>query len=462
MQKTSSFLRKNLFSRSAIAIGIAVGLIITSAGLGLIIPSTFAPLLVAGGIVAILLLILWFKKPIIAFYTAIWLVLLPLGLIPAKIQSPLNRFTAVAAVITWSLMVIGLRQRILLTPAVISMSIFLLWGLVTIGWSADASVTVYNLQIYALRWILFLVLGANLLNEYNHQRSFMRVIALNAWILIGVFLYTLITSGYNPGTRLKIAGMNENETAILAIILMPAILWENLSQPRKGFFSKHAAPIVYILLTSLLTVMSGSRGSILSLGVVMMGFLFLRETRLYPFLGIGLTLLILLIYPQIFSTLIYRLTVEGSQSLLGGREDIWKAAMKMIADHPWFGIGLGNAPTEIIRYLRFFTPVYSNYVALHNPLLTIWAETGLIGLLLYSGVLVSSFFVFLSHLYQVFKLRQSSAVTGYCIIGIAVAAYLVSWIKGGGTESAFTFFLALLLLNLPISSPRIADIRSAA
>jgi len=457
MEKSRPSFWNHLLSRPVIAIGVAIGLIITSAGLGLIIPNTFAPLLVAGGVAGSLVFILWLKKPITAFYTAVWLVFLPLGLIPTEIHSFLNRFTVVAAFITWGIMTIFSRQRVVLTPAAISMSVFLVWGLTTLAWSSVPSVTFYNLQIYALRWILFLILGANFLNERNHQKSFMRVLTLNGWILIALFLFTLVTSGYNPGTRLKIAGMNENETATLAIILLPAILWGNSSQPNKGFYSKHAAPVVYILLTCLLTVMSGSRGGLLSLVVVMLGFSFLRETRLYPLFGIGCTLLIILVYPQLFATFFYRLTVESSQSLLGGREAIWKAAMMMIADHTWFGIGLGNAPTEILSYLRFFTPVSSNYVALHNPLLTLWAETGVIGLLLYGSVFISSAFVFLSRFYHALKLRLSSAITRYSINGIAVAAYLVSWIKGGGAESTYTFFLALLLLNLPILSTGYSD-----
>jgi O-antigen ligase len=90
---------------------------------------------------------------------------------------------------------------------------------------------------------------------------------------------------------------------------------------------------------------------------------------------------------------------------------------------------------------------------LHNPLLTIWAETGLFGLLLYSGILISSIFVFTTHFLRVARQQASPFTAAYGVIGVTVLAYLVSWFKGGGSESEFAFFLAIALLNLKVAFP---------
>lgn len=433
-----------------IAVVVAVLLVIAAGGVGLIVSNNFAPLYVLAGLIAVLVMIFWVKNPLLGFLTAVWLVFLPLGLIPAELQSFLNRAAAVGAFTAWSLSVIFKHRKIVINPAVIIMAGFLLWGLMTLAWSTSPSQSLYQLQIYTLRWLLFLVLGTNFLSEGKSQTDLMRVIALNGWILMFTFIFTLITSGYTPGTRLKIAGMNENEAAVLGLLFIPAVLWNILTGKGKNELRHKLIAAIYILLTSLLAVMSGSRGSMISLAVLMLGFLFIRETRIYPLLALGITTLVGLIYPQLFATLIYRLTIESSESLLGGREYIWKAAMLMISHHPWLGVGLGNAPTEIIPYLRYFAPIYTSSVALHNPLLTIWAETGLFGLLLYSGILISSIFIFAMQFLRETRQQASPLTAAYGVIGISMLAYLVSWFKGGGSESEFAFFLAVALLNLKV------------
>ncbi len=439
-----------IFTPQTIATAVAVLLVVATGAIGLLLPGNYAPLYVAAAVLFVLLMIGWVKRPLLGFLTAFWLVFLPLGLIPAEIHSFLNRLATIGAVAAWCFTAVSKPQKIALNPAILIMAAFLVWGLMTAGWSSSPSQTFYQFQIYALRWLLFLCLGTNFLNESKTQMTFMRVIALNGWILMGAFIFTLLTTGFTPGARLKIAAMNENESAVYALLFIPAILWSTLSVQKKVQLHQRLSSIFYMALTSLIAVMSASRGSILSLVILMLGFLFIRETRLYPLLGIGATALVVLFFPQVFSTLLYRLTIESSESLLGGREAIWKAAMRLISEHGWVGVGLGNAPTEIIRYLRYFSPIYTDRVALHNPLLTIWAESGLIGLILYSGVLGSSILIFALRFVRALHQGRSNSVAVYGVIGVTVLAYLVSWFKGGGSESEFAFFLALVMLNLPL------------
>ncbi|HZJ29328.1 MAG TPA: O-antigen ligase family protein, partial [Solirubrobacterales bacterium] len=87
--------------------------------------------------------------------------------------------------------------------------------------------------------------------------------------------------------------------------------------------------------------------------------------------------------------------VERIQSRDGGsgRTDIWKVAGRMIEDKPVIGIGSGNFPTSSSDYV--LQPgalpdkpdlIYKPSVA-HNIYLEVWSEVGLVGLLLFGGVI---------------------------------------------------------------------------
>jgi O-antigen ligase len=111
---------------------------------------------------------------------------------------------------------------------------------------------------------------------------------------------------------------------------------------------------------------------------------------------------------------------------------------------------------EVIRSFRSIIGFES--APIHNPILAIWAETGILGLLLYLAVFASAIWAFGS---QFFRLRRFG-VTGagqssntawlmpyFALVFAAFCGYFASWIKGGGMETNYSFFLMLGLLVLP-------------
>ena len=72
---------------------------------------------------------------------------------------------------------------------------------------------------------------------------------------------------------------------------------------------------------------------------------------------------------------------EGSNM---GRIETWKKAEKIIGEHPFFGVGIGNYALEIDPKANYRDPIYA-----HSLYLDIAAETGLFGLLAWLGMLVA-------------------------------------------------------------------------
>ena len=70
-----------------VLVSLAVTATAAAAASGLVYESTYAPLVAGVAIAVTALLIAWLRKPVWALYAALFVVMLPGGLLPATIQS---------------------------------------------------------------------------------------------------------------------------------------------------------------------------------------------------------------------------------------------------------------------------------------------------------------------------------------------------------------------------------------
>ncbi len=128
---------------------------------------------------------------------------------------------------------------------------------------------------------------------------------------------------------------------------------------------------------------SASRGACLSwvAGLLLFGLFLWRmdekgDRSVGVFIGVFLVSALTVIYAQ---TLIKRIDT-GLMRAAAGRAATWTQSVKMGADHPWTGVGLGNYPWVFPRY----QPPYQAELYTHpeNEYLEWWDETGWIGILL--------------------------------------------------------------------------------
>lgn len=78
-----------------------------------------------------------------------------------------------------------------------------------------------------------------------------------------------------------------------------------------------------------------------------------------------------------------------------GRAELWRAGSAMWQDHPIVGVGIEGFQSEAVEYARRLGPLnYSSFIAeephvVHNTYLQMLAETGIVGFLLFMGVVLS-------------------------------------------------------------------------
>ncbi|RKX92315.1 MAG: hypothetical protein DRP84_10240 [Spirochaetes bacterium] len=74
-----------------------------------------------------------------------------------------------------------------------------------------------------------------------------------------------------------------------------------------------------------------------------------------------------------------------------GRWYLWKCALRIFLDHPIIGVGQGNFPWNVQLYEPLTAKRLHGGKAVHSLYFTLISELGLIGILLFSGMLYSSY-----------------------------------------------------------------------
>jgi len=216
-------------------------------------------------------------------------------------------------------------------------------------------------------------------------------------IFCNVVLALLAVKDYLTGNLLhrgRIEGLgglfnDPNDLAVCFVTAVPLIYWRLQSRP---------SPLGRILLLGALGLAVGgviatqSRGGFLGL-VVVAGLILMRSRRKVAavFLAAALGIGIVLVSPhgafERYGTITNYQGEENAQIRLA----MWRAGLKMFADHPVLGVGTGQFSIAYGKDYRDPDFPYNTWWTAHNTLIQVMAETGIIGLLLWIGLVTSGF-----------------------------------------------------------------------
>lgn len=213
---------------------------------------------------------------------------------------------------------------------------------------------------------------------------------------------------------------------ILPLALVALLRWQGW--PRRLF----AAAALILGATALFLTYSrgGWLGMVAALGVLVL-LLVLRQTRswptlwrrLFPLLLVAIAAAVLVVAVTQIEPLRIRV-----MSLVAGRQDssnnfrinVWMAALAMIQDRPWIGIGPGNSAFNLI-YPLYQQPKFNALSAYSVPL-ELLVEGGVPGLLAGLGLLLASVRTGLVQLkgeavFALPALAALAAIAGLCVQG---------------------------------------------
>ena len=260
---------------------------------------------------------------------------------------------------------------------------FLLWNIVSIFWSAGIDETVQRIKTYAqmimLVWILW-----DLYTTEEALKAALVAYIFGAYVAIGSTVYIYLTS-QNLSERYAGAGLNAVELALILTLGLP-VAWHLATTSGKGSKDRVLRLLSYTYIPASLfaTILTASRMALIAV-VPAIVYIVGTSYRLKPFYRLFIFLILVsamfFLQAHIPQSTIKRLaTIDDSIAAFdfGGRMTLWRASFRIFSEHPVLGIGSGA--------LHRSSALGG---AAHNAFLSVSAELGIIGFILFAGILAN-------------------------------------------------------------------------
>lgn len=266
---------------------------------------------------------------------------------------------------------------------------------ISVTYSTEKGLAISETFRFATYILLFFIIKYEF-NKSRYIKGFINsyIVCVTLMSLFGIYQYFTgfklakdfkDTVGFLGKPRVTVSLDNSNNFgAFLILAIFPVImlmLYEKRIK-KKIFFGA----LSFSLLTNIIFSYSRNAMAGLVIGLVVLAIVY--SWRLLVPIG-GVAALVFLI-PQIGG----RLKEIGSGSENFTRLKLWKTAWYMIKEHPLLGVGNGNFVSLYDRYVEKYPELYAYYdykrFPCHNSYLKIQSELGIMGSMLFIGILISS------------------------------------------------------------------------
>ena len=258
---------------------------------------------------------------------------------------------------------------------------FFLWNFVSVFWSSDTESTIQRIKTYSQIFLLMLIYW-DVFQKPEDLLAGLQAYVLGAYVLIVGTIYNYLAGNIavKYEGRYSATGVNAVDLALTLVLGLPIAmqLFFVAYRDKKGTLLQ-LVNLLYLPLSIFSVALTGSRTSIIAIipfAVFMIGTQQIKvERKILIFVILLISLWVLL--PFIPESVIHRLGSIGSsigEGDLGGRINLWWESIVVLAKHPIAGIGSGAVASNIGS-------------AVHNTFISVIAETGFIGFILFLSVL---------------------------------------------------------------------------
>jgi O-antigen ligase/Tfp pilus assembly protein PilF len=345
-------------------------------------------------------------------------------------------------------------------------------------WSDSPFVSLKELSLFLSGPLLYFIIVNNIFNERQINRIIGAVIIVGSLFgVYGIFQYNGIDLPFWIGNygRGKVFGLFGNAGYFAEYLILPLPIAISLFLVSKNKIIKILLFIGILAMGSTIAL-TFTRTPYLALGIsfafmlllfiISQGKNFFKENKkIFIVILIAVVLIIsLFVIPTPLSekgTVISKIKERASVAQLGSdfstgrRIAIWKYTTLMIKDHLWLGAGIGTFKYNTLKYQakfldqgenRFLYP-YGIAEKAHNEYLQIWAELGIVGLLIFIWIIFSYFNYGLKILRKIKNDYKQGIIIG--LMG-SVMVFLIDSLFWFPLHHSFTTFLFWLCLSLLI------------
>lgn len=334
------------------------------------------------------------------------------------------------------------------SPLTLPFTLFFLWAVFGLFFTLDFKNTLHDLRSNLLKCLIIFYL---LVNYFNSQKK-MEIIA---WIAIvsgtvfsvGAIIQYYFIEGFPFTARLGLTFRGEMTTDYLGFITIFGVcLSLHFLYKSKNIFYKILFASSFLIMT-ITTILTQSRGSLLGLLAALVILCFHNKKNV---IFIIITILIIIFMP-----------VKGRVTMDGFTKDIRvkmnRLTIEIIKDHPIVGIGFGGQIfinkdlVDLDKYNSLLPPEYQQNGVIvgsaHNTILDVAVRTGIIGLVLFLYIIITSLWM----LWRTLKLKQGEYFKSWAIC--LFACFVSFMIPALFADAAFgprviVFYIILAMITI--------------
>jgi O-antigen ligase len=448
---------------------LAIGFAALAAGVGAL--AAYEPLLALLAVLAaafVLLVLSDLTVGLLLFVGVSFLETIP-GLIPGAAIKAMGMVLVLSWLATMMVRRRGMPSLLAARPwLVVLLTLFVLWSGTSLLWARSSAAVFEELIRYLPLFALFGIVHAAI-------RTRGQLLALSLVLIGGAML--AVTAGIAsppppdaPGpNRLGTGGAGANALApVLILGVMLAAAFAGMTTRTVLVRLAATAACCYCLAGMFLT---GSRGGLVGLGVALLAGLFFagrgRRIRVLPLVVIAVCMALLYILAIAPPIVRERISNPGDGT---GRADIWKVGAEMVKANPVLGVGAGNFRVRSPQYvleaglIRRSDLIVDKPLVAHNIYLAVLSQLGIVGLLLFLGIIGASLAAaanaaraFTRQRDEESELLARAVVIALC--GILAAGFFGSWSFSKPLWLLLATCSALLALSLRQSSQVPAEAR---
>ena len=275
---------------------------------------------------------------------------------------------------------------------------FMGWVALSALWAESTDVVVGTFGRFLLNVILYLIV----FSAVRDRRQMKLVLGglLAGAVAAGIYGLFFSTAEQQIGYEGRVTGAGLDPNQLASILVAGTALAVGLAASLKDNPGLRLATLCASGFCFLTTILTGSRGGMVALGVMLVAaILFSGRYRGRVVVISALVAVAGVFYISALAPSYVRDRIQSSQGeerRLEGRSTLWEIGQRMVRANPVQGVGAGNFQVSSRHYLLQPGAVYRSDVIIltpqvaHNTYLEVAAELGIVGLLLFGSIAVFS------------------------------------------------------------------------